>query len=87
MRSSVGSKPNEEPEEPLEVRVAPPGVTEPISSLGLTASGGNGSVRLSWNRPSDDGGSAIIRYEYRYTRPRGRSRGASGRTWERGLAV
>ena len=66
VRSSVGGKPNEEPEEPLEVRVAPPGVTEPISSLGLTASGGNGSVRLSWNRPSDDGGSAIIRYEYRY---------------------
>ena len=27
VRSSVGSKPNEEPEEPLEVRVAPPGVT------------------------------------------------------------
>ena len=24
------------------------------------------SVRLSWNRPSDDGGSAIIRYEVRY---------------------
>ena len=66
VRSLVGSKPNEEPEDPLEVRVAPPGVTEPISSLGLTASGGNGSVRLSWNRPSDSGGSAIIRYEYRY---------------------
>ena len=66
VRSSVGSKPNEEPEEPLEVRVAPPGVEEPISSLGLTASGGNGTVRLSWNRPTDNGGSAIIRYEYRY---------------------
>ena len=66
VRSLVGSKPNEEPEDPLEVRVAPPGVTEPISSLGLTVSGGNGSVRLSWNRPSDSGGSAIIRYEYRY---------------------
>ena len=66
VRSSVGSKPNEEPEEPLEVRVAPPGVTEPISSLGLTASGGNGTVRLSWNLPSDNGGSAIIRYEVRY---------------------
>ena len=26
MRSLVGSKPNEGPEEPLEVRVAPPGV-------------------------------------------------------------
>ena len=73
VRSSVGSKPNEEPEGPLEVRVAPPGVTEPISSLGLTASGGNGTVRLSWNRPSDDGGSPIIRYEYRYA--------ATGEPW------
>ena len=34
VRSSVGSKPNEEPEEPLEVRVAPPGAPEPISSMG-----------------------------------------------------
>ena len=66
VRSSVGSKPNEEPEEPLEVRVAPPGVTEPISSIGLRASSGSGSMRLSWNRPSEDGGSAIIRYEVRY---------------------
>ena len=66
VRSSVGSKPNEEPEEPLEVRVSPPGVTEPISSMGLRASVGSGSVRLSWNRPSDNGGSAIIRYEVRY---------------------
>ena len=66
VRSSVGSKQNEEPEEPLEVRVAPPGVTEPISSIGLQASPGSGSMRLSWNRPSEDGGSAIIRYEVRY---------------------
>ena len=66
VRSLVGSKPNEEPEDPLEVRVAPPGVTEPISSIGLGASPGSGSVRLSWNRPSEDGGSAIIRYEVRY---------------------
>ena len=73
VRSSVGSKPNEEPEEPLEVRVAPPGVTEPISSIGLRASSGSGSMRLSWNRPSEDGGSAIIRYEYRYQ--------AVGETW------
>ena len=73
VRSSVGSKPNEEPEEPLAVRVAPPGVEEPISSLGLTASGGNGTVRLSWNRPTDNGGSAIIRYEVRYQ--------AVGETW------
>ena len=66
VRSSVGSKPNEEPEEPLEVRVSPPGSPEPISSIGLGASPGSGSVRLSWNRPSDSGGSAIIRYEVRY---------------------
>ena len=66
VRSSVGSKPNEQPEEPLAVRVAPPGVTEPISSIGLGASPGSGSVRLSWNLPSDNGGSAIIRYEVRY---------------------
>ena len=65
VRSSVGSKPNEEPEEPLEVRVAPPGVEEPISSIGLGASPGSGSMRLSWNLPSDNGGSAIIRYEVR----------------------
>ena len=66
VRSSVGSKANEEPEEPLAVRVAPPGVEEPISSIGLGASSGSGSVRLSWNLPSDNGGSAIIRYEVRY---------------------
>ena len=66
VRSSVGSKPNEEPEEPLEVRVGPPGVTEPISSIGLQASPGSESMRLSWNLPSDNGGSAIIRYEVRY---------------------
>ena len=66
VRSSVGSKPNEEPEEPLEVRVAPPGVEEPISSMGLGASPASGSMRLSWNQPTDNGGSAIIRYEVRY---------------------
>ena len=66
VRSLAGSKPNEEPEDPLEVRVSPPGAPEPISSIGFQASSGSGSVRLSWNRPSDNGGSAIIRYEYRY---------------------
>ena len=73
VRSSAGSKPNEEPEEPLEVRVSPPGVEEPISSMGLGASPGSGSVRLSWSRPSEDGGSAIIRYEVRYQ--------AAGEAW------
>ena len=66
VRSSVGSKPNEESEEPLVVRVSPPGAPEPISTLSLAANGRNESVRLSWNRPSQNGGSAIIRYEYRY---------------------
>ena len=64
--SIAGGKQNEAPEEPLEVRVAPPGVTEPISSIGLVASGTDGEVKLSWNQPSDNGGSPIIRYEYRY---------------------
>ena len=66
VRSSVGNKPNEEPTEPLAVRVSPPGAPEPISSIGLQASPGSGSVRLNWSRPTDSGGSAIIRYEYRY---------------------
>ena len=30
-------------------------------------------MRLSWNRPSDNGGSPIIRYEYRYA--------ATGEAW------
>ena len=64
VRSSRGEKPNREGA--LEVRVAPPGVTLPISSLDLEASPGGRSMRLNWNRPVDDGGSAIIRYEYRY---------------------
>ena len=41
-------------------------VPVPISEIGLTASGGDRAVSLNWNRPSDDGGSPIIRYEYRY---------------------
>ncbi len=64
--SLVGNKPNEQPEDPLVVRVSPPGAPEPISTLSLAANGRNESVRLRWNRPSDNGGSAIIRYEYRY---------------------
>ena len=64
VRSSVGNIPNQAAA--LEVRIAPPGVTLPISSLGLTASAGNAEVRLNWNQPTEDGGSAIIRYEYRF---------------------
>ena len=73
VRSSAGNKPNEEPEEPLEVRVSPPGAPEPISTLSLGANGANGSVRLSWSRPLDNEGSPIIRYEYRYA--------ATGEPW------
>ena len=66
VNSSVGNKPNEEPEAPLEVRVSPPEAPESISTLSLAANGRHQSVRLSWNRPSENGGSPIIRYEYRY---------------------
>ena len=62
--SSPDNKPNEAT--PLDVRIAPPGVTVPISSLGRTASPGNGRVTLRWNAPQNTGGSAIIRYEYRW---------------------
>ena len=64
VRSSVGNKLNEEAM--LGGRVAPPGVTVPISEIGLTASGLDRAGRLNWNRPANDGGSPIIRYEYRY---------------------
>ena len=77
VNSSVGNKANEEPEEPLVVRVSPPGAPEPVSTLSLGANGTNGSIRLNWNRPSDSGGSPIIRYEYRY---QGMGDGWSG--WE-----
>ena len=62
--SVVDNKPNEAAE--IAVRVAPPGVTVPISSIGSVASPGNGQVTLRWNAPENTGGSAIIRYEYRW---------------------
>ena len=62
--SVAGSKPNEAAT--LQVRIAPPGVTVPISSLGLTASPGNGQVTLRWNTPTNTGGAPIVRYEYRW---------------------
>ena len=62
--SAAGNKPNEEAM--LEARVAPPGVTVPISSLGLTANDGNGRVTLRWSTPDNSGDSAIVRYEYRW---------------------
>ena len=64
VRSSVGNKLNEEAV--LGGRIAPPGVTLPISEIDLRASGLDRAGRLNWNRPANDGGSPIIRYEYRY---------------------
>ncbi len=62
--SVVGNKPNEAAA--LEVRIAPPGVTVPISTIGLRATAGNGQVTLRWNTPANTGGAAIVRYEYRW---------------------
>ena len=62
--SVVDNKPNEA--EMIEARVAPPGVTVPISSIGLTANAGNGQVTLRWNTPTNTGGAPIVRYEYRW---------------------
>ena len=61
----VDSKSNEETAT-SEVRIAPPGVTVPISSIGLSASPGNGQVALRWNAPQNTGGAPIVRYEYRW---------------------
>ena len=63
--SVVDSKSNEETAT-LEVRIAPPGVTAPISTIGLRASPGNGRVTLRWNTPANTGGAPIVRYEYRW---------------------
>ena len=62
--SAAGNKPNEEAM--LEARVAPPGVTVPISSIRLTANSGNSQVTLRWNTPQNTGGAPIVRYEYRW---------------------
>ena len=67
--SAVGNKSNEA--ETIEVRVAPPGVTVPISSMGRTASPGNGQVTLRWNAPANTGGAPIVRYEYRWAESAG----------------
>ena len=50
----------------------------PGAPSGLTATGGDESVTLNWSAPGD-GGSQILRYEYRYA--------ASGETWSEWMTV
>ncbi|HSZ31133.1 MAG TPA: fibronectin type III domain-containing protein, partial [Pseudonocardiaceae bacterium] len=49
-----------------------PAVTVPGAPTGLTATGGNQSVQLSWAPPSNNGGAAVTGYDvYRSTTPGG----------------
>jgi fibronectin type 3 domain-containing protein len=51
---------------------ATPKAGAPTAPLGLTASGGNGSVGLSWSVPASNGGSPVTGYNiYRSTSPGG----------------
>ena len=61
-----------------EVTATPVG--PPSAPLSPSAVPGDGLVTLTWERPSEDGGSAILRYEYRCIGPQDDCGGAS-RTW------
>ena len=56
-------------------------MTVPISSIGLRATAGNGQLTLNWNAPTNIGGAAIIRYEYRY-----RAEGEEWSDWKNAAA-
>ena len=43
----------------------------PEAPAGLSAMPGDGAVRLEWSPPASDGGSPILRYEYRLKEGRG----------------
>ena len=49
-----------------------PRITVPSAPRNLLAEGGDGQVKLTWEAPEDDGGSAIRDYEYRINGVRGR---------------
>ena len=51
--------------EPASVTVVIPVEGTPSAPTGLTATGGNQQVTLSWGTPASDGGTPIVRYEYR----------------------
>ena len=48
-------------------------VSAPDAPGGVSASPGNGRVTLSWDAPADNGGAAIVRYEYRVSADGGTS--------------
>ena len=52
--------------EPASVTVTIPVEGAPGAPTGLTAESGDQSATLTWGAPADDGGTAIVRYEFRY---------------------
>ena len=51
--------------EAASVTVTIPVEGTPGAPRGLTATGGDQQVTLRWNAPASDGGTPIVRYEYR----------------------
>ena len=62
--------------EPASVTVTIPVEGAPSAPTGLTAESGDQSATLTWGAPADDGGTAIVRYEFRY-----RETGGSYGSW------
>ena len=62
--------------EPASVTVTIPVEGAPSAPTGLTAESGDQSATLTWGAPADDGGTAILRYEFRY-----RETGGSYGSW------
>ena len=62
VRAVNGKTPGEGPA--AQAKATPTG--PPIAPRGLSAAPGDGEVALTWSAPTDDGGSAILRYEVRH---------------------